>query len=88
MPGHGRLRQAGEGCDHLSCLTFTILQELEYLATGWVRHSREDCVTPAFAASLQDAQDQEDFEGSWLMEKRFPSGSEKVAESPQAYSSG
>jgi len=88
MAGDGWLRQGREGCHQLSCLTFTLLQEFEHPAASWVRQGREDCVAPGFALSSHCVYDHEDFEGSWLIEKRFPSGSENVAEIPQAYSSG
>lgn len=87
MPRDGWLWEPGEGSDEFPRGSLTRPQEVENPSPVGVGDSGEDRVAPDFFVS-HSVYDQEDFEGSWLIEKRFPSGSEKVAEIPQVYSSG
>ena len=80
-----RLREFGKCRDEFPRGTFTGPQEVENPAAVGVRNGCEDRVVDFFLK--QYFYDQE-VEGSWLIEKGLPSGSEKVAEIPQAYSSG
>lgn len=88
MPGDSRLREIGKRCDQFSGRAFAFSQEVEDFPTVPIRYCGKHRVVSSFAPLAHCDYDQEDFEGSWLIEKRFPSGSEKVAEIPQAYSPG
>jgi hypothetical protein len=86
VSGDGRLGEPGKCRDKLSGGARTVSQDVENLAAVWIGQGGEDGVVsgPGFRHGVYFRE----VEGGWLIENRFPSGSEKVAEIPHGYSSG
>src|SRR5580698_8849920 len=91
------LRASQLGPSPISALASTISSAFAtVMASGLVVCSIIDCDDwssrplghPSSWMPARDGPAYDQEEGRWFIEKRFPSGSEKVAEIPQGYSSG